>query len=53
MEENEQSRPQDQDDRTDQAAAGGEEPKSDVAREIENDPASNPDEPHLKDLKGA
>ncbi len=53
MDENEQSRPQDEDDGTEQAAAGGEEPKSDIAREIENDPAANPDEEHLKDMKGA
>ncbi len=51
MDDNEQTN--EQDDATETTGQAGDEPKSDVAQEIENDPAYNPDEEHLKDMKGA
>ena len=54
MSEQEHEQPQDQEDEGTEASSGGEgrrvEPKP--AEDLESDPAYNPDEEHLKDLKG-
>ena len=51
MDENEQAT--EQDEATETTGQADEGRKSDVAQEIENDPSANPDEEHLKDMKGA